>query len=746
MAYSDFDKLKAFFFELKNTNFHPERMRSRFPMNGEWTTVDRTECFDLLRKKIPDLTGKDDAYLIKYLSDPRNTTNRIFAQFTAGERIELERSLAEKPVTTEVVSGQPSGQAVPLTGQGTQPAGTVMPAGLPSMSGTSIPRFSMPRRAVYTPPPSVPAQGPEPSKLVTATSSGTIKEAPEPSKLVTATRSGAVVEKPPSQIVLTDSSGNIIRKHNIPPASTTPSPASQRFNFSSFKSSMSSGFKNVQNFVARANPFLKTNLGRMFDGLKGIIGGMGRGITGQGLNGAANLGGRAGLGFINHGGDFLSNLSNTRSRFSAASKSFSPKNLGSKRALLIFGGVFFLIFFMVALGGSTENTSSLKAASLPSGGGDISSCKFTRSGVSNLIRSSTLISYITEAADKTGVPASVLASLAMHESAEFVANADDNHSAFSNNITTATGCKYFGLTAIGASSTGALGLMQVQPPKRIHDIVASSGKIPSFESVGAYSADGVERGARFIGKTADSLSLQDFCDVKTSVYLGAGVIISKNGGVPPTTGDEVNQAVCGYYGTCQYGPYNYGLEAKQDFENCQAMPGTAPLPPGSIGFSLSCPLGNNVTISCGTAASPVNNCGHGGVGYETKCNPFYYVCDGTRYSEALYHAIDVKGSSNLVTLPYINGNESVEWTRIEDAPIPIGEGSWGYRIDYQAEYKGRRLVLDLTHLNQQINSAKTLKSGEQVGTVFAGIGHLHIGLSVDGRWVEPIQETRMCVR
>lgn len=180
-------------------------------------------------------------------------------------------------------------------------------------------------------------------------------------------------------------------------------------------------------------------------------------------------------------------------------------------------------------------------------------------------------------------------------------------------------------------------------------------------------------------------------------------------------------------------------------KNITPTPGTSPgtpINPGSLGFALSCPLGNSFTVTCGTAANPMNNCGHGGLGYNSTCDPTYYVCNGARYSDALYHAIDVRGGSS-VRLPFINGTEPIEWVK-DGGVIAIGGGSWGYRINYRATYQGKRIYLDLTHLNQQINSAPTLHSGDEVGTVFTGIGHLHTAVSVDDRWVEPMQELRMC--
>jgi len=342
MAYSDFDKLKAFFLELKNSNFRPEKMRSRVEMRGGWATIDRNECFNLLREKIPDLKGKDDAYLIKYLSDPRNITNRILAEFAAGERIELERSLAGEPVATEVVSGQPSGQAVPLTDQGVQPTGTATPAGLPSMPGTSIPRFSMPRRAIYTPSPSVPPQGPEPSKLVTATSSGTIKEAPEPSKLVTASSTGTIREAPPKQIFIANKSGIVTGVSNIKPPSW------------------------LKNLGSNAKIFIKTNLSRIANGLAGMAGGVGRGLGGamsSGLGAATPSLGRAFHGGLNVVGRI------TQPGGLGGGGIVKPSNFGFGKKLALGALVAIFLFGLIAslsIPGTT--TPSLNAAPLPSGG------------------------------------------------------------------------------------------------------------------------------------------------------------------------------------------------------------------------------------------------------------------------------------------------------------------------------------------------------------------------------------------
>ncbi|MCR4306216.1 MAG: hypothetical protein NUV73_03985, partial [Candidatus Daviesbacteria bacterium] len=583
---------------------------------------------------------------------------------------------------------------------------------------------------------------------VTARSDGTIIKGPEKEispqpKLVVTDRYGnpapQPLKRPETAKLFTQDKNNIIREH------TVKSPS----RFSGFKSSL-------KNFGSRTGVFFQRNIGKHLTGDRamGLLGKAGN--TGiNALSGITNLGGRPGgvfshLGRFNRNGGGRGFFGRLGKGSPGGSGGMTKKGLSSGKKWALAASLMFMLIFGMLVTGNGTGVPSGEAAPLPPGSTtDLNTCKFTRNGVATQIPSSRLNTLFNEVAAKTGVPAAALASLAMHESSVFTSTAKDDHDAFGNtNTTNTTGCTHFGLTGLGLSSspTGALGLMQIQPSKKVHDIIAASGKIPSFENVGAYSADGVERGAQFIGKTADTLTLQDFCDIKTSVYLAAGVLISKNGGRPPTTGKEINKSVCGYYGACQYGIYNYGDEAETDFKNCKPAGGTSPAPAGPIGFSLTCPVGNS-TVTCGTEANPVNNCGHGGISYEKVCNPTYYICQGNRYSEALYYAIDIKGkNSNAVALPFVNGNEPVEWTRIDEQPIPIGGGSWGYRVDYKTTYKGQTLILNFTHLNNQINLTKSLTSGTQIGTYIttSQINHLHTGLSVDGRWIEPIQQAKMC--
>lgn len=506
--------------------------------------------------------------------------------------------------------------------------------------------------------------------------------APETPKIAITTSEGKLVETPPSRLVNPQG----------------------RFNFSAFRSKVGGGITNtIKTGLEKANPFLKRAGNGLVNGLTSIanpggIGGTGsRSILGKFSRGSGNFFGRLGKGSGGRGGLVF--------------------------AISILG-------FMVLVGGLTAFAPSPtpgSAAPLPNPTGtDISSCKFTRAGNSLPLKSSIFIGWINNAAAAAGVPPQVLASVAMHENPGFTANADNNHDAIKSNQLCNKG-------TIFCEKNGRV----------LHSIEGQNDPCTTTE---------IANGAR----TAQAVGLmqlldiynqgKDLCSITENLAIAAAKL-KADGITSQPTQDQVNTAISSYYGgTCAYGSFSYCNEVWQDLQNCQAIAG-APVPPGPIGFSLSCPLGNNFTVTCGTAVNPVNNCGHGDSTYlnGAACNPTYYVCNGIRYSDALYRAIDVIGNT-VVTLPFVNGNEVAEWTRIDDQPIPIGGGSWGYKINYQTNYKGKTLVLDLTHINNQISSAKTLKSGEQAGTMFAGIGHLHTGLSVDNTWVEPIQEAKMCAK
>lgn len=262
----------------------------------------------------------------------------------------------------------------------------------------------------------------------------------------------------------------------------------------------------------------------------------GRGIGNSLLNKASNL--IPGLG----GGNPLTNLAKN-----AALRSIIPI-----LAPILIVSIFTFAIVFGAIGGE----ATIGEASPEIGGGTISanntSCQLTRLGESKPIKSSTLANLINQAAQKKGVPAIILASLARHESPDFTANADDNHDNIKSGNYCHPGqpfCEYQGKNLHsgeckpddpnGARTGKAMGLMQI---------------------VDIYNID------------------IDTCNIQQNIERGAEIFKSKLGEGSLTNENDVKKAVCRYFGidntTCIYtGTYDYGKEVWNDFQNCQQTSG-----------------------------------------------------------------------------------------------------------------------------------------------------------------------------
>ncbi|QQG43753.1 MAG: hypothetical protein HYW45_01890 [Candidatus Daviesbacteria bacterium] len=204
--------------------------------------------------------------------------------------------------------------------------------------------------------------------------------------------------------------------------------------------------------------------------------------------------------------------------------------------------------------------------------GNINSCQFyrgDRNPQAESYQSPLLLSYFQEAETLTSVPSTLLAAIARVETPSVTKVADAD------------------LPTLGAEKcpinpTGALGIMQIQPP---------------WGLAAAYSASGVEKGASFLNKTVDQLTQADFCDPRGSIILSAGLILSKLGAVewnPSWTSDQtiINRVAEGYYGCLEYGtsektasgttrcagPYNYGDDLWNSLQNCRPVSVNAPPP------------------------------------------------------------------------------------------------------------------------------------------------------------------------
>lgn len=574
MAYTNFDKLRVFFFALKRTQFHPERipLQGRIIMNGRWATIDRAECFNLLRAKIPDLKGKNDKEVSEYLRSPRNI-NRILAEFTPKEQIELGKALAGTPVVTAGISTQAGGQEAVI--------GPIPPVNAP----TTAPLVGMP------PMPSAPSVYSQPRIINNVPQAApAIPETTQP-QIAIANKTGVVAEPPPTKFHVTDNAGNIsatYSKEPLPAAAqpklviarsdgsivkptTLPSkisvvekggirehtiPTQRRYNFSALGSRIGNG---IGIALERANPFLKRAGNGLVNSLTSIAnpGGMG-GIGSRSILGGFGRGGGSG------------DVSRSIFGGTGGTPSGGVKKFVSTERKVALVALLFLLLFGVVLFSSTTPIGETAPISSPTPApvSDISSCKFTRGGdsVKELTyQSPLLLSYIQAASNLTNIPAVVLAAFIRVETPSTVTKNDDAIRALSS------------VAACPTSPTGALGVMQLQP-----------------KGTTGHDDKAITNGAKLIGKTYDQLTQEDYCDVQKNIIMGAGFILKKMSYAgygdstrwdPSWTNNRtaIEALVNGYYGCLDYGgstdctgPYNYADDVLTSIQNCQVTTKPAP--------------------------------------------------------------------------------------------------------------------------------------------------------------------------
>lgn len=558
------------------------------------------------------------------------------------------------------------------------------------------------------------------------------KETPQQPKLVTADRYGNIVKdplKPPEtpKLYTQDKSG-IIREHYV----KSPS------RFSAFRSKIGRGITGAaRTGLERANPFLKrmgTRGAKILSDIPNLGGGGGGGFSPFGRFGR-NGGGRGLFGGFGKGG--------------GGKGSLAGKIKGRGGVYVALG----IIGFAVLVGGiamSAPNPTPGQAAPVTppiGGGGDISSCKFSRAGASTQFQSPLLLSYIQEAAQKANILPVVLAAFIRVESPASSNMSDTQISNYS--------------ATCAESDTGALGIMQIQPP----GTTSKRGDPASCD-------DCIDAGAKLVGKTVSTMTRQDYCDPRTSIIVGAGWILKKISKLgygdgtkwdPVWTNDRkaIEALVNTYYGCLTYGgaadctgPYNYADDVSASVKSCQTTSAKCSAPGGSCPL-ISCPLSKDGSgsfdITCGTFKNPNSSgCGHGAPypAYPVCAAPPYAVCP---YSDQLKAAIDVRpsgqnGANTPIYLPFINGS-SVNWT-LASGPTTLNGGSWGVKLEYTATTAdGKQILLDLTHLDSNVDSGAN-KSGDQVGITKEGVdkngGHLHTAVSLNGNWLDSISETHIC--
>lgn len=333
-------------------------------------------------------------------------------------------------------------------------------------------------------------------------------------------------------------------------------PLVQRVNLQGFK--LPPSFLNTaKNFGSGSQIFAKRNLGKVFEGLKGIGAGLGRGVLGPAAGGLYSVGGRLGNGALNAVG---------RVSRPGGLGGGGMRNLSRSSNKLAFG-LIGLMLFMVILGGvlgGIGGTTPGEAAPLP-GTADISSCKFTRAGNSQTIKSSILIGWITNAALAAGVPPQTMASIAMHENQDFTANADNSHDAIKSN-------QFCNKGNIFCEKSGQV----------LHSIEGKDDPC---------TADEIAAGA----KTAQAVGLMqnidiynpgvDLCRITQSLSIAASKLKADGMSSQPTQ-DQVFKAIRAYYNDCDYTSggktYSYCNEVWLDLQNCQTSPAPAPVPSGDL--------------------------------------------------------------------------------------------------------------------------------------------------------------------
>lgn len=398
----------------------------------------------------------------------------------------------------------------------------------------------------------------------------------------------------------------------------------------------------------------------------------------------------------------------------------------------LFGSTPFIIFILVLLGvfvlvgfGPIDLSGGIFRPQT-----DINQCTFTRGPVGNRIKSFTLQNWITEAAKASGVPAPILASIAMHESADFTANADDDHDDIKSGKYCHPGLESF------CESGG----------KKLH-----SGDCTPDDPQGSRTgrAMGLMQVVDVYNKDIDA------CDIKQNLKRGAEIFKGKLSG-EITNENAVKTAVCRYFGidapTCLYNnKYDYGQEVWNDYQKCQLI-----TQPGEL---ASCPVpGAKITY------------GSYGTGPKAHCTEAFEGCKFGPNGELPRRAksIDIDTQGQEAIFPTING-EKIDWYFLSKYDLDTKRGDCeknvtdcGAAFVFGGKTKDNAFwTLHLVHLDK-INSLKfnfgvVYESGQPAGkTAKDVVLHINIGKNItpsnlpgsedlDPGWIKP-EDIGMCTK
>jgi hypothetical protein len=493
-----------------------------------------------------------------------------------------------------------------------------------------------------------------------------------------------------------------------------------------------------KNFASRAGIFLnrniipiaRTGLGAFAGGV--LTGGNPLGMLGGGIGGATfNAWGRKALnGTINAG----VSISNQVSR--GGLNLVGPK----KRIwLLLLLGIFGISLLTAFTGAGTPGVGTGGnigiGSTAPGGSGSsIASCRFTRSGTAYDIKSPILEGWIVQAANNAGISPAVMASVAMHESASFVANADDNHDAIKTNhycVKANIFCELRGQVLHSRSG-------QDDPctPAEIANGAKNAQAVGLMQHLDIYNPG------------------RDLCSITESLAIAAGKL-KIDGVTNQPTQTEINTAIRRYYNGCVYGRYSYCDEVWADVQNCQ----TSTTPTSTV---ASCPLDGRRTIGCGSLGSEPrfnrNKCagprpedrGHCGNTYNS---PTFQCSSSSRRA----HSIDVDATvGEQVKLPFINGKSSTWFNNLSAryGPLSTQDGG-GYGHVFTTEADGSVWMVHFVHMAEAVIPpplGRGYQSNDPVVTVAStSFPHLHVNIGKDitdmnggSDWKDP-ESLGMCV-
>lgn len=495
----------------------------------------------------------------------------------------------------------------------------------------------------------------------------------------------------------------------------------------------------LKTFGSNAKIFAKNNSGRIFDGLKGIAGGVGRGLGGvasTGLSGATPHLGRA-----FHGG------------LNAIERISQPGGLGGgsvgrviqSRGKQVFVAVLLALFLLTGLGVLTGTTPPAPAAPLPSsppgGGGDIASCTFYRydqSPAGLKFRIPEWPALINEIATKVGVPAAVIASILRVESGGSFYTTDSSY--ITNDYDAHTnGLVYGVMQFFPATFEGIFNRHQSELKELFGKTSVTTEIVPQDRMA-----------------PADVFRIYSIRDQ----IIAAAYKIKDDAGVPPPYDREaIIRIIIAYFdpagGKCTYTSgdgktYNYCDAVWDSYAGCSVAPG----------YLASCPLAGERNIVCGSYGSdPIYNevCGGESPNSEDRghCGRIYGSCEyGPAARRA--HAIDVTAApGETVYLPTIEG-KTVVWNHTIGSSVPPADGG-GYWHNFWAALGEDKWELYLIHVNEGLigfsGGKDHYESGDPVATIAdTSFDHVHVNIGKNPRfddygdgWLKP-EDIGMCTK